>query len=259
MREFGIIGEHLSHTLSPRIYNTLFKKHDVNAIYKVFEIPHDSFDFLVKDIIRDLKGFNVTIPYKSKIMGYLNLSSSNAWKIGAVNVVNDKMEGFNTDWKGFKESLKNTRLRGKYALVIGAGGAARAVCFALKGMGLDVYVTNRTKKRAIELAEELDLSVGIPSLSKVAIVVNATPLGMYPNVQSTPDVDLSKFSSKCVVYDLVYNPHPTKFLVKAQELGIRTMGGLEMLIQQAISNLRIWSLDELADNLQKDHQWVYDL
>ncbi len=258
MQEFGIIGEHLSHTLSPKIYNTLFKKHGVDAIYKVFEIPNDSFDFLVKDVVRDLKGFNITIPYKSQIIGYLNISSPDGWKIGAVNVVNDKMEGFNTDWRGFKESLKDLKLSGKYALVMGAGGAARAVCFALKDMGLNVYVINRTKKRAIELADEFDLNVGMPSLSKIAIVVNATPLGMYPNVNSMPEIDLSKLSKKCVVYDLVYNPRTTKLLREAQKIRLRTVDGLEMLVQQAILNLRIWSLNELADDLKKDHQWIYD-
>ena len=255
MKKLGIIGEHLPHTFSPSIYNELFKRHNMDATYRVLEIPRDAFDFIVKDITSDLVGYNVTIPYKSKIMGYLESASRDAKEIGAVNVVNAHKEGFNTDWKGFKKSLEGVPLRGKYALVLGAGGAARAVCYALKDMDMDVYITNRTEERAKKLADEFKLKYGIPPLSKVALLVNATPVGMYPNVDGIPQIDLTKLSRKCVVYDLVYNPRPTKFLNTAENIGLRTIDGLEMLVQQAILNLHIWSLNELAEDLEthKEH------
>ncbi len=259
MQKFGIIGEHLSHTFSPLIYNDLFKKHGVDATYKILEIPRDAFDFIVKDITSDLAGYNVTIPYKSKIMGYLESVSQDAKEIGAVNVVNHLKKGFNTDWQGFRKSLENVKLKGKYALVLGAGGAARAICYALKKMDMDVYITNRTRKRGEKLAAEFDLRYGVPSLSKVALLVNATPIGMYPNVEEIPSIDLSRLSKKCVVYDLVYNPRPTKLIQEARNRGLRTIDGLEMLVQQAILNLRIWSLDELADDLEKNKNRIYEL
>ncbi len=249
MREYGIVGEHLSHTFSPKIYNMLFKRHNLKAVYKVLEISENTFDFIVGDVTKNLSGFNVTIPYKSRIMGYLDSVSQDAMEIGAVNVVDAEKRGFNTDWKGFMRSLKDVELDGKYALVLGAGGAARAVCYALKNMGLEIYIVNRTKEKAVSLAQKFDAKVGMPDFSKVSIVVNATPLGMYPNVGSRPEIELSKFSRKCVVYDLVYNPRPTKFLKEARLLGLRTIDGFEMLVQQAILNLRIWSLDELVDDL----------
>ncbi len=250
MQKYGIIGEHLSHTMSPKIYNSLFKKHEIDAEYKILEIPKNTFDFIVEDIVEGLDGFNVTIPYKTRIIPYLKYTSEASKKIGAVNVVNSKKMGFNTDWQGFLESVRGHELYGNVALVIGAGGVARAVCYALKSMGLDVYVENRTTERAMKLAKQFDVRVGMPTLSKVAIIVNATSLGMYPSVDSMPDLDLSQFPKKCLVYDVVYNPRPTKFLCRAQKLGMRTIDGYEMLIQQAILNLNLWSFKDLAEELR---------
>ncbi len=257
MRKFGIIGEHLSHTFSPYIYNGLFKKHGITAVYKTFEIPKDAFDFIVKDVTHDLQGYNVTIPYKSKIIGHLEEISDDAKEIGAVNVVNANRVGFNTDWQGFQRSLKNVKLKGRYALVIGAGGAARAVCYALKKMEMNVYVVNRTEKKGRKLADEFGLKYGLPPLSKVALVVNATPIGMYPNVDDMPSLDLSRLPKRCVVYDLIYNPRPTKFLKSAENEGLKTIDGLEMLIQQAILNLKIWSFEKLAEELENEKDWIY--
>ncbi len=253
MLNYGIIGEHLPHTLSPKIYNSLFKRYKINAEYRVIEIPQNSFDSLIKDVIKNLDGFNITIPYKTRIMSYLKYVSEDSEKIGAVNVVNSRKMGFNTDWKGFLESVKSRKLYGSSAVIIGAGGAARAVCYALKDMGLNVYVENRTREKAVILAKQFDAQVGIPAPSEVAIIVNATPLGMYPNVDSMPDLDLSRFSKKCLVYDVVYNPRPTKFLRQAQKLGMRTIDGYEMLIQQAILNLSLWSFKELAEELKGNY------
>lgn len=253
MLSYGIIGEHLPHTMSPKIYNSLFKKYKINAEYKVIEIPQNGFDSIIKDVVENLDGFNVTIPYKTQIMSYLKYISEDSEKIGAVNIVNSEKIGFNTDWQGFLESIKGHKLYGNNAIIIGAGGAARAVCYALKNIGLNVYVKNRTPEKAMILAKQFDIQVGVPASSEVAIIVNATPLGMYPNVDSMPDLDLSRFSKKCLVYDVVYNPRPTKFLRQAQKLGMRTIDGYEMLIQQAILNLNLWSFKELAEELKNNH------
>lgn len=258
MRKFAILGEHLSHTLSPKLYNTLFKRHGIDATYSVIEIPKRFFDDQVEDEIEDLDGFNVTIPYKNAIISHLRSVSSSARKIEAVNAVNYRKHGFNTDWKGFRSTLEEVEMHGPSALVIGAGGAARAICHALQGMGLLVYLRNRHPERANEMKERFGVSLGEPDLSDLAIVVNATPLGMYPSVDTMPDVELSRLPRHCVAYDLVYNPRPTKFLRTAKNLGLRTIDGSEMLVGQAILNLKMWSMEEPANDLAEDHSWIFE-
>ncbi len=258
MRRFGILGEHLSHTFSPRIYNTLFKRHGIDAVYTVIEVPRRIFDGHVEEFIEDLDGFNITIPYKNAIISHLRSISPSARKIEAVNAVDYRKRGFNTDWKGFLKTLDDVELRGSSALVVGAGGAAKAVCHALNEMGLKVYLKNRNLSRAIELKEKFGVFLEEPDFSDLAIVINATPLGMYPSVDTVPDVELSKLPRLCVVYDLVYNPCPTKFLRIAEELGLRTVDGSEMLVRQAVLNLRMWSMESLANDLSEDHSWIFE-
>lgn len=251
MFRYAIIGEHLGHTFSPSIYNSLFKRFGINAIYEKIEIPQNEFS-KVEHVISALDGFNVTVPYKEKIISYLKSLAQDAKEMKAVNVVDDNLNGFNTDWQGFHESLKNIDFAGDTALVIGAGGAARAVCFALKKMNMKIHVKDRTLERAMELKKLFDVSLEDPNPKLVSLIVNATPLGMYPDNESMPRIDFENFSKDCVVYDLVYNPPLTKFLRLASQNGLRTINGLSMLINQAALNLRIWSMEDLADYLLGD-------
>jgi len=249
MKKYAIIGEHLGHTISPLIYNTLFERLKIDAHYEKIEIPMANFDHDVEEMIRGLEGFNVTIPYKGMILSHLMSISEDAKNMMAVNVVDRSMNGFNTDWQGFYESVKDVILNGDSAIVIGAGGAAKAVCFALKKMHMKIYVKNRSLEKAMELEKLFGASLEEPEFENVAIVINATPLGMYPNVDEMPEIDLTKFSQNCVVYDLIYNPSPTKFLRYASELGFRTIDGYKMLVSQAILNLKIWSMADVAEYL----------
>ncbi len=258
MVKLGIIGEKLPHTFSPTLYGHIFEKTNFEATYSVLEIPRDAFDFIVKDVTSDLDGYNVTIPYKSKIVGYLESASQDAKEIGAVNVVDAKKIGYNTDWLGFKKSLEKRTLKGKFALVLGAGGAARAIVYALKKMGLEVYVVNRTREKGENLAKDMGANYGYPNFSKIAIVVNATPLGMYPYLESRPSFDLSRLKRSCLVYDLVYNPQQTRFLKEADGYGLRTVSGLEMLVWQARHNLEFWGLFEAENFLESHFEEVVD-
>ncbi len=246
MKKYAIIGEHLGHTISPAIYNFLFKKLDINASYETIEIPMENFDRDVEKMTKALNGFNVTIPYKEKIISNLTAISDDAKSMMAVNLVNESMMGFNTDWQGFYESLKDVDLSGDSAIVIGAGGAAKAICFALKKMHMKIYIKDRTPEKALKLKKIFEANLDEPVLENVALVVNATPVGMYPHVDELPDVDLRKLNKNCVVYDLIYNPSPTKFLKHASEIGLRTIDGYKMLINQAILNLKVWSMEEAA-------------
>ncbi|BBJ28731.1 shikimate dehydrogenase [Athalassotoga saccharophila] len=250
MIRYGIIGEHLDHTISPFIYNSLFKRFGIDAIYEKIEIPKDDFAN-VKDLIKDLQGFNVTVPYKEMIIPYLKSLSEDAKEMGAVNVVSN-LNGSNTDWRGFKESLNGVDLKGDTALVIGSGGASRAVCFALKKMQMKIHLKSRNSQKAMDFKKIFDVYLEDPDPESVSIIINATPLGMYPNIDGMPEIDLSKFSKHCVVYDLVYNPPMTRFLKEATELGLRTINGYAMLINQAVLNLKIWSMEDLADYLLRD-------
>ncbi len=246
MFRYGIIGEHLDHTFSPFIYNALFKKFGIDATYEKIEIPRDKFSD-VENVIRDFQGLNVTVPYKEMIIPYLKSLSDDAKEMGAVNVVSN-FNGANTDWQGFKESLNGIDL-GKIAFVIGSGGAARAVCFAFKKMKMKIYLKSRNLQKAMEFKKLFDVNLEEPDPGSVSIIVNATPLGMYPDINSMPEVDFSKFSKDCVVYDLVYNPPMTRFLKEATEKGLRTINGYAMLINQAALNLKIWSMEEPAKYL----------
>lgn len=252
MHKYAIIGEHLSHTLSPTIYNELFAKFKIDAKYEIIEISKDDFDAKIDQQMSQLKGFNVTIPYKRMIIPHLKQISCDAKEIEAVNAVNSSLEGFNTDWQGFYESLRGVDLFGDSALVIGAGGASKAVCFALKKMKMNLYVKDRTPSRAMELKKLFGANLEEPDFKSISIVINATPLGMYPDVETMPDVDLKKFDKKCTIYDLVYNPKMTKFLKNASDLGFRTINGYNMLIHQASLNLKLWSMEALGDYLTEN-------
>ncbi|MCL4407014.1 MAG: shikimate dehydrogenase [Thermotogae bacterium] len=249
MKKYAIIGEHLGHTISPSIYNALFKRIKIDATYGIIEIPKANFDRDVEEMTKMLDGFNVTIPYKEMILPHLKAFSDDAKSMMAVNTVDLSMTGFNTDWQGFYESIKNVDLKGDSAFIIGAGGAAKAVCFALKKMHMKIYVKDRTPSKILELKKLFGVNLEDPLFENVAIVINATPLGMYPNVDDIPDIDLKKFTKDCVVYDLIYNPAPTKFLKYASTIGLRTIDGYKMLVNQAILNLKVWSMEEVAEYL----------
>lgn len=257
---FCLIGNPVSRSLSPLIHNTSFKCNDINSIYLTFNVID-----LKKSIngIKSLgiKGFNVTIPYKEKIIDYLDEIDDLAKGIGAVNTVinlDGKLKGFNTDGLGFIKSLeeRNISLHNKRVLVIGAGGASRGISMTLVNENISkLDILNRTKKRANklvcdikELHRELDISCIdiIDVKDKYDIVINTTSVGMFPDTKRMP-IDPSVFNKETIIYDIIYKPSPTLLLKESKKQGKLTINGLDMLIYQGLLSEDIW----LAKKLEK--------
>lgn len=267
-RLIGLFGHPVEHSFSPVFMNHALELLNINARYMAFDLA----PILLKSGVESARtlnmvGFNITIPHKQKIIKFLDLLDKNAERIGAVNCVlntRGKLLGYNTDWIGFLEPLdeRNITLAGKPVLLIGAGGAARAVAYALiKKNPSRVMVVNRTREKAESFirwlkgeSEEISIPSGKILISyggkpenlnqklvdESYMIVNTTPVGMYPEVNSSPlPIDL-KFSKTQIVYDLIYNPAETLLLKNAGECGSTTLNGFEMLISQGLYSLKIW-------------------
>ena len=244
---YGLIGRPLGHSFSREFFTRKFERENINAEYLNFELP-DIGDLM--EMIAEyprLKGFNVTIPYKQAVIPYLDSLNETAEGVGAVNVVKIirddageilEMNGYNSDVIGFRESIRPL-LKSCHdnALVLGTGGASKAVVYALKQMGLNVTLVSRTHSdEAISYGE---LTPEIMAAHKV--VVNTTPLGMYPEVDACPDIPYDLITEEHVCFDLVYNPGETLFMKLAATHGATVKNGLEMLHLQALEAWRIWN------------------
>ena len=232
----GLLGRKLGHSYSPQIHSQL-GSYD----YRLFEKePEELEDFLKNG---DFTGLNVTIPYKKDVIPFLDELSSRAKALGAVNTIvrrNGKLIGHNTDYFGFETMLLSTgvSLQGKKALVCGSGGASSTACTVLEAHGANVVVLSRTGK---------DNYQNLNRHSGAALIVNATPVGMYPNVEASPIEDLAAFPMLEGVLDLVYNPARTSILLKAEALGIPCVNGLRMLVAQAKESAE-WFTGEPIDD-----------
>lgn len=250
MRKFGLIGYPLGHSFSKKYFTDKFlKEHIQDCFYENF--PLTNIDQLGKLITEesDLCGFNVTIPYKSDIIRFLDSISPEAGEIGAVNVVKIKREdslvklhGFNSDVTGIRDSLIPF-LTGDIsrAIVLGTGGSSRAVCFVLKNLGLKTTVVSRSRKPGTIKYTELTAEL----LSDAGLIINTTPLGMYPDVTSKPDINYSILTKNQILFDLVYNPEMTLFLKMGAEQGCSVISGKKMLHSQAEKAWKIWNDDSL--------------
>ena len=232
----GLLGRKLGHSYSPQIHSQL-GSYD----YRLFEKePEELEDFLKNG---DFTGLNVTIPYKKDVIPFLDELSPRAKALGAVNTIvrrNGKLIGHNTDYFGFETMLLSSgvSLRGKKALVCGSGGASNTACAVLEAHGANVVVLSRTGK---------DNYQNLNRHSDAALIVNATPVGMYPNVEASPIEDLAAFPMLEGVLDLVYNPARTSILLKAEALGIPCVNGLRMLVAQAKESAE-WFTGESIDD-----------
>ena len=189
----------------------------------------------------DLQGFNVTIPYKEKIIQYLDAIDDEAQKIGAVNVVkitNDrKLIGYNTDFYGFSKSLESLLTKNhQKALILGTGGASKAIFYALEQLKIPYTIVSRTKNATNITYTEIDKKI----ILEHQIIINATPLGTFPNVNNCPDIPYNYLNNNHLCYDLIYNPSESLFLKLAKEKGALTKNGLEMLQLQAEKSWEIW-------------------
>lgn len=243
---YGIIGNPVRHSLSPMIHNGAFRRMGLNAVYLAFEVKDlkGAIDGMRKLGIR---GMSVTIPFKMEVIPFLDEVEEVAKKIKAVNTLlheQDRLTGYNTDWCGALEALEEkVDLRGKRVLLIGAGGAARAIGFALKTKDCEVIISNRTTDRASGLAKELRCAhhplSSIENL-ETDVVINATSVGMHPYDQESP-LPQKVLRRGMTVMDIVYKPLQTRLLREAEEAGCLTIDGLEMLSRQGAAQLEIWT------------------
>lgn len=252
---FGLIGFPLGHSFSAGYFSDKFRKEHIDAMYRLFELKSLEELSSLLDSNRNLLGLNVTIPYKRQIFEYLDKISPEAKAIGAVNVLSVardhgdsfKLTGYNSDWLGFKESIINLLDPGmERALVLGTGGASGAVAYALDSIGIKVTFVSRNKNKCRKPEGKPCITyseLNEDYIRNHLIIVNTTPLGMWPNVSQAPEIPYHALTSRHLCYDLVYNPEVTEFMKRAARHGAKIKNGLEMLHRQAEIAWSIWSRD----------------
>jgi shikimate dehydrogenase len=241
MPEFGLVGKTLGHSFSKNYFEEKFQKEGLDHTFRNFELPEIE---AIQDIfsIPDLKGFSVTIPYKEQIIPFLDSLSEEAAAIGAVNCVsiqNGKKTGYNTDAFGFHQMIKpfltNEHER---AIILGTGGASKAVASVFKNIGLDVIWISRNPKKEKEFPYE---AMNEHMLRACKVIVNCTPLGTFPDVDACVPFPFEFLTDKHLCIDLIYNPEETKFLRESRLNGATTLNGLSMLKEQANKAWEIWN------------------
>ncbi|MGC6431469.1 MAG: shikimate dehydrogenase family protein [Jejuia sp.] len=247
MHKLGLLGKNISYSFSRKYFNNKFEKENIKGItYENFDIEDISLLQYILDNTEELKGFNVTIPYKRSVIPYLNKLNKKAKAIGAVNTIKitkkGKLIGYNTDCYGFIKSIEPyLQKHHKKALILGTGGASKAVVYALKKKNIKCHYVSRTASKKVKFTYE-DLNENI--VSKYQIIINCTPLGTFPNVEACPDIPYNGISNKHILFDLIYNPSETKFLQLGKENGAVVINGLKMLELQAEKAWSIWNLSE---------------
>ncbi|WP_396192820.1 shikimate dehydrogenase family protein [Flavobacterium sp.] len=242
-KKFGLIGKNIAYSFSKKYFTEKFSSDLFDDFtYENFDIESiNDFPEILKNN-PDLKGLNVTIPYKEAIIPFLDTLSDKAFKIGAVNVIRftkkGNLKGYNSDWYGFKQSLEPLlQPHHKRALILGTGGAAKAVAFALAQLGIFYTFVSR---EATENAIDYD-RINVTTFDNFQIIINCTPLGTSPNVKEFPPIPYQFFTDKHIAFDLIYNPEETQFLKKAKKNGAVTKNGYEMLVFQAEKAWKIWN------------------
>jgi shikimate dehydrogenase len=247
MKRFGLLGKTLTHSFSKKYFTEKFEKLGLkDHVYELFEIPQiEAFPQLIKSQ-SPLSGMNVTIPYKEQVLPYLTELDISAQRVGAVNVIkfdqNGVLKGYNSDYYGFKNSLLNAlKLNNldipKFALILGTGGAAKAVLATLADLNIDYKIVSREQGKADLTYQDLNEDV----LKNHTLIVNASPVGTYPKVDDFPDIPYQYLTKEHLLFDLVYNPELTQFMQKGIENGAKAINGLEMLHLQAEKAWEIWN------------------
>lgn len=237
MRHYGIIGFPLLHSFSAKYFNEKFATEHIEAEYSLYPTGIEDLRLKIEDLLDSLDGFNVTLPYKQAIIPFLDRLDETAQAIGAVNVVYKRV-GYNTDCLGFMESIKPLlRAYDSKALVLGTGGASKAACYGLRKLGITPTLVSRNPKEG-QLGYK-DLTPEI--MAEHTIIVNCTPLGMYPDVSSCPDIPYELITARHLLFDCVYNPDQTLFLQKGKAQGATIQNGIGMLYGQAKEAWGIWS------------------
>lgn len=258
----GVIGYPVGHSISPQLHNTVNKLTGADLVYVPFRVEPGELGRAVSGLKAiGIRGFNVTIPYKQEIIKYIDEISREAALIGAVNTVKNesgRLIGYNTDAEGFVRSFKEetgTGFKNSRVLVIGAGGAARAVALKIALEEADmIHLANRTLSKAMEIARvirdntrcrtECSDMEGLSDggiIREFDIIINTTPVGMYPDIDKMPVDEKLELSDNQIVYDIIYNPPKTRFLLKAEQMGCRVVNGLGMLLNQGLAAYEIWT------------------
>ncbi len=256
MKQYGLIGYPLSHSFSKKYFTEKFEKENIkDSEYNLFPIENIN---LLPQLIADnpsLCGLNVTIPYKESVIPFLNELDETAKAVGAVNCIkilkSDSaihnpqsaiLKGYNTDVYGFRQSIKPfLEIQHERALILGTGGASKAVAFVLKEIGIDCYFVSRTKNQEsndkIFTYDELNENI----INAFKLIVNTSPVGTFPNINDAPAIPYNFISPSHLLYDLVYNPPETEFLKRGKAQGAATVNGLSMLQQQAEEAWNVWN------------------
>lgn len=246
MNTYGLIGYPLGHSFSRGYFTDFFASQGINAEYKNFEIPHIE---LLNEVIKSeqsLCGFNVTIPYKQQIIDLIDNLDDAAKAIGAVNVVKvirrdeyTYLEGYNTDHIGFSKTIYPLlKAHHTHALILGTGGASKAVNYALQMLGIETQFVSRTARNGIISYKELTPEL----MAQYTVIINTTPLGMHPNTEECPPLDYALIGKQHLLYDVIYNPEKTIFLEHGERAGATICNGMGMLIEQAKAAWDIWSM-----------------
>ena len=256
---FGIIGDPVEHTLSPGMHNAAFDKLNLDNIYVPFHVRAEELEDSIKGAqAMGIKGLNVTIPHKTNVINYLDYLDIAAGLIGAVNTIEfgeNGAVGHNTDGIGAIRAIEELiSVKNKKIMILGAGGAARAISFQLFLSGAkSLTISNRTIEKAEELRDDLvekldnnvkvtDLGFGLEKeLKDTDILINTTPLGMYPNINQKPFITADMMHKNLIVNDIVYNPLKTGLIVEAEKAGAKTIYGVKMLKYQGIESFKIWT------------------
>lgn len=246
MDKYGLIGYPLKHSFSITYFNEKFQAENIDAEYVNFEIPRIEEFMEVVEENPNLCGLNVTIPYKEQVIPYLDELDKDTAKIGAVNVIKIirqpkgkvKLVGYNSDIIGFTRSIEPLlQPYHKRALILGTGGASKAVYHGLANLGITSTFVSRTKKNDQVLTYQ-ELTPDI--MRQYTVIVNCTPVGMYPKVDNCPDIPYELLTPDHLLYDLLYNPNETLFMKKGKAQGATVKNGLEMLLLQAFAAWEIW-------------------
>ena len=247
MDKYGLIGYPLGHSFSIGYFNEKFQNECIDATYENFEIPSIENLTEILDSNPELKGLNVTIPYKEKVISYLDSISPEARAIGAVNVIKvthkgnkTELKGYNSDVIGFTQSIEPLLERyHKKALVLGTGGASKAIIFSLKSLGRETLTVSRYERHGCVRYEDITPEM----IKEYNVIVNCTPCGMYPQTDDCPNLPYEAMDSHTLLYDLIYNPDETLFLKKGKAQGATVKNGLEMLLLQAFASWNFWNSD----------------
>jgi shikimate dehydrogenase len=249
MRKFGLIGYPLGHSFSKKYFTEKFsREHIKGCSYENYPLTNIS---QITDLIRDneLEGLNVTIPYKSSVIKFLDKIDPEADAIGALNVIKIKrttgkteLRGFNSDMTGIMDTLIPVLSPEiKNALVLGTGGSSKAVCYVLTKLNIHYTLISREKQSFCLTYSDINSEI----LGKTRLIINTTPLGMYPETKSKPDLNYDLLGSRHILFDLVYNPEITEFLKIGKERGCTVLSGIKMLHSQAERSWGIWNNDAL--------------